>query len=71
MAAISAVLYWLGQTLSEREAGEEKCPGTPALGHRASGRCCPGEASGVLLSRPFCIRVILVVLHYFAVILGD
>lgn len=42
-----------------------------ALGHPASAWCCPGEASGVLLSRPFCIRVILVVLHYFAIILGD
>lgn len=71
MAAISDVLYWPEQTLSETiKAGEEKC-GTAALGHPASAWCCPGEASGVLLSRPFCIRVILVVLHYFAVILGD
>lgn len=71
MAAISDVLYWLEQTLSETEAGDEECPGAPVLGHPVSAWCRPGEVSGVLLSRPFCIRVILVVLHYFAVILGD
>lgn len=72
MAVISELLYWLEQTLSETyQAGEEARPGTAALGHPASAWCCPGEVSGVLLTKPFCIRVILVVLHYFAVILGD
>lgn len=71
MAFISAVLYWLEQTLSVTIRLGKRRPGAPAPGRPASAWFCPGKASGVLHARPFCIRVILVVLHHFAVILGD